>query len=155
MMAYVHDLVAPTLPVKASRVVMDVSGDGIDNCDGDDATGARRDELVATGLTINGLPINDGDPDEPLRAGAFRAPGRPFENRMRVAGVIQTLEPWRRRYVIGGSAAFLLPAHGYGDFSEAIRQKFTMEISAVRPRPGGPAMRLRESANIGAAHGRS
>lgn len=75
MMAYVHDLVVPTLPGKASRVVMDVSGDEIDNCDGDVATGARRDELVAAGLTINGLPINEGDPNEPLRAGAFRAPG--------------------------------------------------------------------------------
>lgn len=75
MMAYVHDLVVPTLPVRAGRVVMDVSGDGIDNCDGDDATGARRDELVAAGLTINGLPINEGDPNAPLRAGAFRAPG--------------------------------------------------------------------------------
>ncbi len=75
MMAYVRDLVVPILPVKASRVVMDVSGDGIDNCDGDDATGARRDQLVAAGLTINGLPINQGDPNEPLRAGAFRAPG--------------------------------------------------------------------------------
>lgn len=155
MMAYVHDLVAPTLPVKTSRMVMDVSGDGLDNCDGDDATAARRDELVATGMTINGLPINEGDPNEPLRAGAFRAPGRPFENRMRVAGVIQTLEPWYREYVIGGAGAFLLPARGYGDFSEAIRQKFTMEISAIPQRPGGPAMRLRQSANDRAAPGRS
>ncbi len=155
MMAYVHDLVVPTLPVAASRVVMDVSGDGIDNCDGDDATAALRDELVATGLTINGLPINEGDPNEPLRAGAFRAPGRPFENRMRIAGVIQTLEPWYRNYVIGGDAAFLLPAHGYGDFSEAIRQKFTMEISAIPRRPTGPAIRRRESANNRAAPGRS
>ena len=155
MMAFVHDLVVATLPVQASRVVMDVSGDGIDNCDGDDATGARRDELVAAGLTINGLPINEGDPNEPQRAGAFRAPGRPFENRIRVAGVIQTLEPWYHKYVIGGAAAFLFPAHGYGDFAEAIRQKFTMEISAIPHRPLGPAMRLRESANDRAAPGRS
>ncbi|MGO8739860.1 DUF1194 domain-containing protein [Rhodoblastus sp.] len=146
MMAYVHDLVVPTLPARAGRVVMDVSGDGIDNCDGDDATGARRDELVTAGLTINGLPINEGDPNAPLRAGAFRAPGRPFENRMLHAGEIQTLEPWYRKYVIGGPAAFLLPAQGYGDFSDAIRQKFTMEISAMPKRPAGPANRPRKSA---------
>jgi Protein of unknown function (DUF1194) len=135
MMEYVHDLVAPTLPVKTTRVVMDVSGDGIDNCDGDDATGAARDELLATGVTINGLPINEGDPNEPLRAGAFRAPGRPWEDRMRVAGEIETLGPWYRKYVIGGFDSFLLPAKGYGDFDNAIREKFTMEISAVPRRP--------------------
>ncbi len=155
MMAYVHDLVAPTLPVKASRVVMDVSGDGVDNCDGDDATGAMRDELAATGMTINGLPISEGDPNEPLRAGAFRAPGRPFENRLHNVGAFQTLEPWYRKYVIGGVAAFLLPAHGYGDFASAIRRKFTMEISAIPRRPEIPALRLRESANARAAPGQS
>jgi hypothetical protein len=155
MLAYVHDLVAPTLPVRATRLVVDVSGDGIDNCDGDDATGAMRDELVAAGLTINGLPINDGDPEAPLRAGAFRAPGRPFENRMLHAGEIETLEPWYRKYVIGGATAFMLPAKGYGDFAEAIRQKFTMEISAIPRRPEESATRWRESVIARAAPGKS
>ncbi|HUO53628.1 MAG TPA: DUF1194 domain-containing protein [Rhodoblastus sp.] len=132
MMSAVADLVLPTLPAKASRVVMDVSGDGIDNCDGDAATGAMRDALVATGMTINGLPINQGDPQEPLGAGAFRAPGRPFEERSNV-GEIKTLEPWYRKYVIGGDSAFLIAANGYNDFDRAIKQKFALEVSGAKP----------------------
>jgi hypothetical protein len=132
MMSAISDLILPTLPTKASRVVMDVSGDGIDNCDGDSATGAMRDTLVATGMTINGLPINEGDPREPLGAGAFRAPGRPFENRSNV-GEIKTLEPWYRKYVIGGDSAFMIVANGYSDFDRAIKQKFALEVSGAPP----------------------
>jgi hypothetical protein len=135
MMRVVSDLVLPTLPAQARRVVMDVSGDGVDNCDGDAATGAMRDLLVATGMTINGLPINEGDPNEPLGAGAFRAPGRDFENRSNV-GEIKTLEPWYSKYVIGGDGAFILPANGYNDFDRAIKQKFAIEVSEEwRARP--------------------
>jgi hypothetical protein len=132
MMGAVQDLILPTLPVKARRVVMDVSGDGVDNCDGDQATGDMRDLLVSEGVTINGLPINEGDPGQPLGAGAFRAPGRPFEDRSH-AGEIKTLEPWYRQYVIGGFGAFALPAQGYSDFDRAIKQKFAVEIGARRP----------------------
>ena len=128
MMRFVADLVVPTLPVKAQRVVMDVSGDGVDNCDGDDATAQMRDALVATGMTINGLPINEGDPAQPVGEGAFRAPGRPFQPR---ALKTRTLEPWYSQYVIGGPDAFVLPAHGYGDFDRAIKEKFAVEISAL------------------------
>jgi hypothetical protein len=133
MMGFVSDTVLPTLPVKARRVVMDVSGDGIDNCDGDEATGAARDQLTAGGMTINGLPINQGDPAAPVGGGAFRAPGRPFQNRS-LPTEIKTLEPWYRQYVIGGDGAFMVPAYGYNDFDRAIKQKFAVEISA-RPLP--------------------
>ncbi len=71
------------------------------------------------------------------------------------AGEIHMLEPWYRQFVIGGPAAFMLPAQGYGDFASAIRQKFTMEISAIPRGPVGPAMRRRESVNARAAPGRS
>ncbi|WP_296707249.1 DUF1194 domain-containing protein [Rhodoblastus sp.] len=128
MMRFVSDLILPTLPVRAQRVVMDVSGDGVDNCDGDDATARMRDALTATGMTINGLPINAGDPAEPLGGGSFRAPGRPFQPRTFEP---KMLEPWYRKYVIGGPDAFLLPAHGYGDFDRAIKEKFALEISAL------------------------
>lgn len=132
MMSVVHDLIVPTLPVAARRVVMDVSGDGVDNCDGDDATADMRDLLTAEGVTINGLPINESNPEQPLGASAYRAPGRPFENRANAAE-IRTLEPWYRQYVIGGDGAFLVPARGYGDFDRAIKQKFAMEISGKPP----------------------
>lgn len=130
MMKFVSDLVVTTQPAQARRVVMDVSGDGIDNCDGEEATIANRDALVATGMTINGLPIHEGDPSRPVGGGAFRAPGRPFQPRTLTAE-IKMLEPWYEKHVIGGAGAFLLPAYGYKDFRRAIRQKFTLEISGL------------------------
>ncbi len=130
MMKFVSDLVVTTLPAKARRVVMDVSGDGVDNCDGDEETIANRDALVATGMTINGLPIHEGDPSRPVGGGAYRAPGRPFQARTLTAE-IKLLEPWYEQHVMGGAGAFLLPAHGYKDFARAIRQKFTLEISGL------------------------
>lgn len=135
MMKFVADLVVTTLPAPASRVVMDVSGDGIDNCDGEEATIANRDALVAMGMTINGLPIHEGDPSRPVGGGAFRAPGRPFQQRT-LPGEIKLLEPWYEKHVIGGEGAFLLPAYGYQDFRRAIRQKFTLEISGLPVAPG-------------------
>jgi hypothetical protein len=135
MMKFVSDLVITTLPARTSRVVMDVSGDGIDNCDGEAATDANRDALVRTGMTINGLPIHEGDPSRPVGGGAFRAPGRPFQQRT-LPGEIKLLEPWYEQHVIGGEAAFLLPAYGYKDFRRAIRQKFTLEISGLPIAPG-------------------
>ena len=140
MMSYVFDLTLPTLPARADRVVMDVSGDGIDNCDGDDATAEMRAALTAKGMTINGLPIHEGDPGALLGAGAFRAPGRPFQ-----AGAVKvtTLEPWYREHVVGGPGAFLLPANGYDDFARAIREKFSLEISAL-PTPDTPRALARD-----------
>ena len=131
MMRFVSDKIQPTIPVKAMRVVMDVSGDGIDNCNGEDTTDVVRDELVGAGMIINGLPIHEGDPGEPVGAGAYRAPGddmkllQPPNN-----GPPMTLEPWYREHVIGGPGAFVLPAFGYKDFGRAIRQKFVVEISS-------------------------
>jgi hypothetical protein len=132
MMTFVSDLTLPLLPVKAKRVVMDVSGDGVDNCDGDEATAEMRDSLVARGMTINGLPINENEPDRPVGAGAFRAPGRPFQQRT-LTSEIKTLEPWYREHVIGGDGAFLFPAQGYKDFARAMREKFAVEISGRSP----------------------
>lgn len=134
MMKHVSEETLPDLPVRAGRVVMDVSGDGIDNCDGDAATAEMRDELLAKGMTINGLPVNESDPAAPVGAGAYRAPGRPFEQREPPTDGV-TLESWYRRTVIGGPGAFILPARGYDDFSRAIRMKFIAEISDARGAP--------------------
>jgi len=143
MMRFISDFVLPTLPARPPRVVMDVSGDGVDNCDNDPATAQRRDRLVAAGVTINGLPINQGDAAQPLGGGSFRAPGRPFQPR---TFAVRLLEPWYRKNVIGGAGAFLLPAHGYGDFDRAMKEKFILEISAT------PAVRAR-FAGLRAARG--
>lgn len=105
MMHFVAAKILPSLPVSAERIVLDVSGDGADNCNADIPTARERDALVAQEVTINGLPILEGEQKD-------------------------TVEDWYRRHVMGGPAAFVLPADGYKDFGRAIRQKFLTEISA-------------------------
>ncbi len=97
--------VLPFLPVRADRTVVDVSGDGHDNCNTNPPVDVVRDRLVAAGVTINGLPILEGEE-------------------------AATLETWYREHVIGGPAAFLVPAHGFADVARAMRRKFLVEISA-------------------------
>ncbi len=109
MMQAVGDKVLPLMPVPADRTVVDISGDGRDNCNPRTAVDSIRDGLVADRVTINGLPIKAGREAE-------------------------TIAPWYEQHVIGGAASFLLPANGYEDFGRAIRQKFIIEISGQRPR---------------------
>ena len=106
MMRFVADKITPQIPVKATRVVLDVSGDGQENCNPGLAPAAVRDDLVGIGLTINGLPILEG-------------------------GQAATLAGWYRDNVIGGPGAFLLPAASFEDFGRAFRQKFMTEISGL------------------------
>jgi Protein of unknown function (DUF1194) len=135
MFANIKDNVLPMLPVKADRVVLDVSGDGIDNCSADETTTKLRDELVKTGVMINGLPIIE-EPGRIVGSGAYRAPGSPMEYLRPLEAREQlTLEDWYRTYVMGGEFAFILPANGYADFARAMRQKFVTEISMTRPSP--------------------
>ncbi len=112
MLQFVSDKIVPQVPVKATRVIVDVSGDGSENCNPQTPVESVRDELLASArVTINGLPILEG----------------------REA---QTLEAWYRDHVMGGPGAFILPAEGFGDFGRAIRQKFVVEVSA-RDAPAG------------------
>lgn len=104
MLRNISDKIVPQLPAQALRVVIDVSGDGKDNCNPQEPVSFVRNELVGYGVTINGLPILEGDQAE-------------------------TLEAWYSENVRGGSGGFILPAAGYADFGRAIRQKFVIEIS--------------------------
>lgn len=113
MLRMVSDKVIPQVPMKATRVVIDVSGDGADNCNAKEPPAALRDEIVGYGATINGLPILEGNE-------------------------AATLEDWYRNNVMGGNGAFVLPAQGFEDFGNAIRQKFVIEISG-RALPGRQA----------------
>jgi hypothetical protein len=106
MLRLIADKVLPRAPLQADRTVVDVSGDGHDNCNPAQPVDSVRDELVGSGVTINGLPILEGDE-------------------------AKTLEGWYREHVIGGTAAFLEPASGFADFARAMRQKFLVEISAT------------------------
>jgi hypothetical protein len=128
--------VLPALPAPVDRVVIDVSGDGIDNCSDPDSVEAERAAVLATGATINGLPILVPGENDVVGAGAFRAPG--YGLRPVSPGSEQTtLDRWYREHVVGGPAAFVLAARGYGDFSRALRQKFVLEISALNATPRG------------------
>jgi hypothetical protein len=108
MLGFVADKVLPQAPLPAARTVVDVSGDGRENCNPAQPVDAVRDELVAGGATLNGLPILEG-------------------------GEADTLEGWYTDHVIGGRGAFLMPASGFADFARAIRQKFVVEISWREP----------------------
>ncbi len=106
MMRYVADKVLMGVPARTHKKIIDVSGDGPDNCNSGGLLEFTRKELIAGGVTINGLPILEGKHAD-------------------------TLEDWYRENVIGGSASFILPADGYADFARAFRQKFIVEISSA------------------------
>ena len=106
MLRSVADKIVPQIPAVANRVVIDVSGDGRDDCNPEEPADKVRDELVASKVVINGLPILDGDEGK-------------------------TIEDWYRANVMGGIGSFVLAANGYGDFERAIRQKFVVEISGT------------------------
>lgn len=121
MLRTANDKIVPQIPAKAMRIVIDVSGDGPDNCNAKEPIEQVRDELVRNGVTINGLPILLDTPDN----GALlpkRLPGGPHP-----------LEQWYRDHVRGGPGSFVLPANGYQDFERAIRQKFVIEMSGISP----------------------
>lgn len=119
-----------SIPGTPAKQVLDVSGDGPDNCSGAARTEEERDKLAAAGVTINGLPIRNGN--DFIGTGAYRAPGFGWEELKRephMEGV--TIEDWYRLHVIGGPAAFLVTGDGYDDFGNAFRRKFVTEISGA------------------------
>ena len=95
------------------RRVIDVSGDGTNN-QGPIVTGVR-DEVVAKGITINGLPIMLKEP----QPGSIDIPD---------------LDIYYEDCVIGGPGAFVAPVREREKFKEAIRHKLVLDI-AGRPEP--------------------
>ncbi|MBI1774927.1 MAG: DUF1194 domain-containing protein [Proteobacteria bacterium] len=94
----------------AVRRVIDVSGDGQENCQtealqNDSYTKTARDRAIAAGITINGLPITTAF--EPAVAG------------------------WYANNVIGGPRSFLIEAKGLDDFARAMRAKLIVEVAAT------------------------
>jgi hypothetical protein len=125
MMRFVSDKIAPQVPAKAAKVVLDISGDGQDNCNSEEPIESVRDELVKYGVTVNGLPILEGGPELQVPGAAPVHSYLPDEEKM------PELEQWFRDHVKGGAGSFVLPAHGYADFGRAIRQKFVLEVSSL------------------------
>jgi Protein of unknown function (DUF1194) len=129
MMRVVSDKIVPQIPSKAVKVVLDVSGDGKDNCNGQEPIQLVRDELVKYGVTVNGLPILGGEGPEVVTPGAPSTQSYLPEQQP-----ADPLEEWFRENVKGGLGSFVLPANGYADFGRAIRQKFVLEVSALGTR---------------------
>jgi len=97
-------------PFEATRRVIDVSGDGVNNSGG--PVEMARDRLVADGVTINGLPIvND----------------RPTFGRMPPI----PLDEYYRDSVIGGTAAFVIVAEDFQSFGNAVKRKLIREIAGL------------------------
>lgn len=86
--------------IAASRSVIDISGDGRNTHGG--IVDIARDRAVLAGVTINGLPILNEEPD---------------------------LDSHYRENVIGGPGAFVVPARDYKVFGTAIVEKLVREIT--------------------------
>jgi hypothetical protein len=99
------------------RQMIDISGDGANN-QGRIVT-AARDEAVAQGITINGLPLMLNRPN-------FGYPE------------VEHLDQYYTDCVIGGPAAFTIPIRERDQFIDATRTKILLEI-ALGPPVGLPA----------------
>ena len=95
-------------PFEATRRVIDVSGDGVNNSGG--PADLERDAAVAEGITINGLPIIN---DRPTFG---RLPPVP-------------LDDYYRENVIGGQGAFMIVAEDFDSFGTAVKRKLIREIA--------------------------
>ena len=93
-----------TAPARARRMVIDVSGDG-EGRDGRPAADAR-DQAVARGIVINGLPIRHYEP---------------------------WVETWYAENVVAGPGSFLIVAEEFDSFGEAVRKKLAREIAGREP----------------------
>ena len=95
------------------RKVIDISGDGANNQGG--LVTIHRDQAVAAGITINGLPIVN------QRASPWGWPQLP------------DLDLYYAACVIGGKGAFYIVANTFPDFARAVRQKLLLEVAGRTP----------------------
>jgi len=106
---FARDVLAEA-PFEASRRVIDVSGDGVNNSGG--PAEAARDRAVAEGIVVNGLPIVN---DRPTFG---RPPPLP-------------LDEYYRESVIGGPGAFVIVAEDFESFGNALKRKLIREIAGL------------------------
>ncbi len=97
---------------KGLRRVIDISGDGPNN-QGRTVTVAR-DAVVASGITINGLPLL-------TREG------------MDSSWHLENLDIYYETCVIGGPGAFVIPVFDWDDFAEAVKRKLVLEMVSRPP----------------------
>jgi len=97
---------------KGLRRVIDVSGDGANNAG--PLVVPTRDEVLAAGITINGLPIM-------LK--------RPYAGTMD----LEELDVYYEDCVIGGPGSFVIPIREREKFIEATRTKLVLEVAGREP----------------------
>jgi hypothetical protein len=93
----------PVSGVTSKRRAIDISSDGVNN-DGLPVAFVR-DQIVAQGITINGLPI--------------------------LITTYSGLDGYFEENVIGGPGSFVIPVTSQADFVPAIRRKLVLEIAGV------------------------
>lgn len=115
---------------KGLRRVIDVSGDGANNSG--PLVDLTRDDVLAAGITINGLPVM-------LK--------RAYTGSMD----IENLDEYYEDCVIGGPGSFVIPIREREKFIEATRTKLVLEIAGRQPEPRimPAASRARISCTIG------
>jgi hypothetical protein len=96
------------------RRVIDVSGDGANNSGLPVAQ--VRDEVLAAGITVNGLPVM-----------LKRANSSTLD--------IEQLDIYYEDCVIGGPGAFVVPIRDRAKFIEATRTKLVLEVAGRQPEP--------------------
>jgi hypothetical protein len=94
------------------RRVIDVSGDGANNAGA--LVAQTRDETIATGVTINGLPVM-------LKRASL--------------GYVDAdeLDVYYEDCVIGGAGAFVIPIRDRSEFVKATRTKLILEVAGREP----------------------
>jgi Protein of unknown function (DUF1194) len=96
------------------RRVIDVSGDGANNSG--PLVVPVRDDVLAAGITINGLPIM-------------------LKRPMAWSLDIEDLDIYYEDCVIGGPGAFVIPIRERAQFKDATRSKLVLEIAGRTPKP--------------------
>ncbi len=99
------------------RQVIDISGDGPNNQGG--SVTDMRDRMVATGVTINGLPLM-------------------MKSNKNTWQAMLNLDHYYEDCVIGGPGSFAIPVRSQEGFADAIRMKLVMEIAGLRMQEPAP-----------------
>lgn len=91
------------------REVIDISGDGVQNVDGD--TGAARDAAVLDGITVNAISIGKGD---------------------QFAGLDELIKFYQTE-IVGGENSFAMHTNSFEDFGAGIQEKLKRELTPDPP----------------------
>lgn len=96
------------------RRVIDISGDGPNNQGG--SVTEMRDRMLASGVTINGLPLM-------------------MKSNRNTWQAMLNLDHYYEDCVIGGPGSFSIPVRTKAEFADAIRMKLMLEIAGLSSTP--------------------